>query len=411
MTGFVKVVATALLLAFPLLVQSQDSITTAPLNSMERDALNPTRDMLEHGENVARTACATCHGVNGVGVEPGIPNLAGQRTVYLYRVLQGYRDRTRLGDEMNHAVGFLNEEALLAVAAYFASLPPARPEPLAENEAATTLGAGDPFAGIREDLGKCARCHGEDGNASASGMPNLTAQSAEYFVHSMQAYANGSRDHRLMGKLAEGLDEATLERMGVFYAVQEPAKTSTVGDGNADRGRELAEPCATCHGQDGNASGADMPTLAGQDARYFLKAMAAYGSGARQHEGMFEAVETLEEADVADLAAFYAVQEPVRRAVRAPLTTTEWIERCERCHGIDGNSTDPRFPMLAGQDRNYLESALRSYIGETRNSSTMHAMAEPLSEADIERLAEFYATREPKSVVYMQLPCVDDAEK
>lgn len=411
MTGFVKVVATALLLAFPLLVQSQDSITTAPLNSMERDALNPTRDMLEHGENVARTACATCHGVNGVGVEPGIPNLAGQRTVYLYRVLQGYRDRTRLGDEMNHAVGFLNEEALLAVAAYFASLPPARPEPLAENEAATALGAGDPFAGIREDLGKCARCHGEDGNASASGMPNLTAQSAEYFVHSMQAYANGSRDHRLMGKLAEGLDEATLERMGVFYAVQEPAKTSTVGDGNADRGRELAEPCATCHGQDGNASGADMPTLAGQDARYFLKAMAAYGSGARQHEGMFEAVETLEEADVADLAAFYAVQEPVRRAVRAPLTTTEWIERCERCHGIDGNSTDPRFPMLAGQDRNYLESALRSYIGETRNSSTMHAMAEPLSEADIERLAEFYATREPKSVVYMQLPCVDDTEK
>lgn len=411
MTGFVKVVATALLLAFPLLVQSQDSITTAPLNSMERDALNPTRDMLEHGENVARTACATCHGVNGVGVEPGIPNLAGQRTVYLYRVLQGYRDRTRLGDEMNHAVGFLNEEALLAVAAYFASLPPERPEPLAENEAATALGAGDPFAGIRDDLGKCARCHGEDGNASASGMPNLTAQSAEYFVHSMQAYANGSRDHRLMGKLAEGLDEATLERMGVFYAVQEPAKTSTVGDGNADRGRELAEPCATCHGQDGNASGADMPTLAGQDARYFLKAMAAYRSGARQHEGMFEAVETLEEADVADLAAFYAVQEPVRRAVRAPLTTTEWIERCERCHGIDGNSTDPRFPMLAGQDRSYLESALRSYIGETRNSSTMHAMAEPLSEADIERLAEFYATREPKSVVYMQLPCVDDTEK
>lgn len=411
MTGFVKVVATALLLAFPLLAQPQDSITTAPLNSMERDALNPTRDMLEHGDNVARTACATCHGVNGVGVEPGIPNLAGQRTVYLYRVLQGYRDRTRLGDEMNHAVGFLNEDALLAVATYFASLPPARPEPLAENEAVTALGAGDPFAGLREDLGKCARCHGEDGNASASGMPNLTAQSAEYFVHSMQAYANGARDHRLMGRLAEGLDEATLERMGVFYAVQEPKKTSTVGDGNADRGRELAGPCATCHGQDGNASGADMPTLAGQDARYFLKAMAAYGSGARQHEGMFEAVETLEEADVADLAAFYAVQEPVRRAVHAPLTTSEWIERCERCHGIDGNSTDPRFPMLAGQDRKYLESALRSYIGETRNSSTMHAMAEPLSEADIERLAEFYATREPKSVVYMQLPCVDDTEK
>ena len=266
---------------------AQESITTAPLNSVERYALNPTRDMLEHGENVATTACASCHGVDGIGVEDGVPNLAGQRTVYLYRVLQGYQDRTRRNDSMNHAVGFLNEEALLAVATYYASLPPARPEAPAEGESGADLGGGDPFAGLRDDLKKCARCHGEDGNASASGMPNLTAQSAEYFVYSMQAYSDGSRDHRLMGNLAKGLDEATLQRMGVFYAVQEPARTTTMGDGNVDRGRELAEPCAACHGPDGNASGADMPTLAGQDARYFIKAMEAYKDGSRQHEGMF----------------------------------------------------------------------------------------------------------------------------
>jgi cytochrome c553 len=48
----------------------------------------------------------------------------------------------------------------------------------------------------------------------------------------------------------------------------------------------------------------------------------------------------------------------VRRNTRTPLTTAEWIERCERCHGIDGNSTDPRFPMLAGQEKTYLASAL-----------------------------------------------------
>jgi cytochrome c553 len=391
-------------------VAAQESITTAPLNSVERYALNPTRDMLEHGENVATTACASCHGVDGIGVEDGVPNLAGQRTVYLYRVLQGYQDRTRRSDPMNHAVGFLNEEALLAVATYYASLPPARPEPPAESEAGADLGGGDPFAGLRDDLKKCARCHGEDGNASASGMPNLTAQSAEYFVHSMLAYTDGSRNHRMMGNLAKGLDEATLQRMGVYYAVQEPAKTTTVGDGNVDRGRELAEPCAVCHGPDGNASGADMPTLSGQDARYFIKAMEAYKDGSRQHEGMFGAVEMLDDAGIADLAAFYAVQEPVRRNVRAPLTTTEWVVRCERCHGIEGNSTDPRFPMLAGQDRTYLENALRSYIGNTRSSTTMHAMSAPLSTADLRRLVDFYASREPKSVVYMMLPCEDATE-
>ena len=285
------VLVSAASVLFSHTVLAQMSITTAPLNSVERRALNPDREMLAHGENVARTACASCHGADGVAPEPGVPNLAGQRSTYLYRVLQGYQDRTRRNDAMNHAVGFLNEEALLAVAAYYSSQHPAEPEAPTGDEQELDLGGGDPFAGIREDMKKCVRCHGEDGNASASGMPNLTAQSTEYFVVSMQAYADGSRNHRLMGNLAKGLDEQLLERMGVFYAVQEPARTATVGDGNADRGRELAAPCAVCHGEDGNAAGADMPTLAGQDARYFIKAMDAYKDGSRHHEGMFGAVE------------------------------------------------------------------------------------------------------------------------
>jgi cytochrome c553 len=74
---------------------------------------------------------------------------------------------------------------------------------------------------------------------------------------------------------------------------------------------------------------------------------------------------------------------------------------------VDGNSTDPRFPMLAAQDRSYLVKALQSYAENGRSSSTMHAMSAPLSTADIERIADYYATREPKSVLYMILPCDD----
>jgi cytochrome c553 len=379
-----------------------------PLNSIERHALNPPGSMLDQGLNVATTACASCHGVDGVSTGPGVPNLAGQRTVYLYRVLQNYQSRDRRNDAMNHAVGFLNEEALLSVAAYYASLSPARPEASEDSASGTSgPGGGDAFAGIRDDLKKCGRCHGEDGNAKASGMPNLSAQSPEFFVASMKAYVDGERNHTLMGKLATGLDDETLHRMGVYYGVQEPARTATAGDGNPDLGRELSEPCAACHGADGNAAGADMPTLAGQDARYFIKAMQAYQEGKRRHEGMFGAVDGLDEAALADLAAFYAVQDPVRRNVRAPLTTAEWIERCERCHGVEGNSTDPRFPMLAGQEAEYLGAALQSYTGNTRENSAMHAMSGPLSPADIERIIDYYSTREPKSVVYMLLPCED----
>jgi cytochrome c553 len=93
---------------------------------------------------------------------------------------------------MNHAVGFLNDEALLAVSAYYASLAPVGP---AEVEAvaadAARAGGGDAFADIRDDMKKCIKCHGEDGNATGSGMPNLTAQDPAYFTHSMQAYRTG----------------------------------------------------------------------------------------------------------------------------------------------------------------------------------------------------------------------------
>jgi len=366
--------------------------------------------MIELGRNVAATACAECHGSNGHSIAPGMPHLAGQRTIYLYRVLQAYQARERTNDSMNHAVGFLNDEALLAVSAYFASLPPARP-PVPDAQVTDDDSIpDDPFFEIEGAMKKCVKCHGDTGNSDASGMPNLTAQDPEYFTAAMQAYVDGGRKHKLMSKLVGALDESVIAEMGIFYAVQVPQPTDTQGDGDAKAGGHAAEACSSCHGADGNATGAEMPTLAGQDARYFIKAMKAYKDGERQHESMFNAVNQLSEDEVKNLATFYAAQEPVRRNVRVPFTSAEWIARCERCHGLDGNSSDPRFPMLAGQDAEYLKKALDAYTEKGNGSAAMHAMADPLSAADVERIVTHYAAQEPKSVMYMQLPCEDQAE-
>jgi cytochrome c553 len=266
----------------------------------------------------------------------------------------------------------------------------------------------DPFLIIREAMSKCVKCHGETGSADGSGMPSLTAQHPDYFIDSMMGYLDGSRNHRLMKKLAGNLDEATIRDMGVFYAVQEPKRTQTQGDGDVNVGRRLSEECTSCHGDGGNANKADMPSLAGQDAKYFVKAMKQYKDGKRQHAKMFEAAEPLSEQDMIDLATYYAAQEPARRDVRTPLKSTEWIARCARCHGIDGNSSDPRFPMLAGQDLGYLKKTLKTYSAGGRSTSTMHAMADPLSAMDIERIATYFASQQPKAVVYISLPCGDD---
>ena len=84
---------------------------------------------------------------------------------------------------------------------------------------------------------------------------------------------------------------------------------------------------------------------------------------------------SLDDNGMKNLAAYFAAQEPKAPNVRKPLSTAEWVERCNRCHGVNGNSTDPRFPMLASQRVEYLQKALLDYRAQTRKSGEMAAMA------------------------------------
>jgi cytochrome c5 len=65
---------------------------------------------------------------------------------------------------------------------------------------------------------------------------------------------------------------------------------------------------------------------------------------------------------------------------------------CFACHNADGISKIPGTPHLAGQERGYLEAALRAYRdGQTRQNPTMNAMAKPLSDRDIANIATYYS--------------------
>jgi len=404
--------ATVVFLLAPLSVAAQSSVIVQALGPTERAALFPTRDMINFGKAVVEANCASCHGMDGVSDAQGKPNLAGQRTVYLYRVQKAFQAGERIVENVKHS-SFLNDKAMLSAAVYYANLKPVRKEKAtvsADGTDATdrvTATEEDPFLAIRGSMRKCIKCHDASGNSDSSGIPSLTAQDPEYFVASMLAYIDGSRRHKMMKKLVGRLDEATIREMGIFYAVQKPLQSETQGEGDANVGRRLAEDCETCHGEGGNASKSNMPTLAGQDAKYFIKAMKKYKDGKRQHEKMFDAVEDLSEQDMIDLATYFAAQQPQRRDIRTPLKSTEWIARCERCHGIDGNSRDPRFPMLAGQDEIYLRNALQAYASGTRVDSTMQAMTDLLSPVNIERISAFFAAQQPMAVVYIQLPNED----
>src|SRR6185312_10531688 len=100
-----------------------------------------------------------------------------------------------------------------------------------------------------------------------------------------------------------------------------------------------------------------------------------YKSGKRADSTMKGLAASLSDAQQADLAAFYASQSPQPPNVRKPLTSAEWAERCDRCHGTNGNSTDPRVPALASQRVEYLKKVMHAYRNGTRRNPEMEAMS------------------------------------
>jgi cytochrome c553 len=65
---------------------------------------------------------------------------------------------------------------------------------------------------------------------------------------------------------------------------------------------------------------------------------------------------------------------------------------CTGCHGMNGKSTMPTNPNLAGQKEAYLVKAIKAYRDGQRKDPMMSSMVSGLSDADIEDLAAFYAS-------------------
>jgi cytochrome c553 len=65
---------------------------------------------------------------------------------------------------------------------------------------------------------------------------------------------------------------------------------------------------------------------------------------------------------------------------------------CAGCHGANGISAAPIYPNLAGQKEAYLVAQLKAFRDGTRANAIMAPMAKPLSDADIDNLAAYYAS-------------------
>lgn len=174
--------------------------------------------------------------------------------------------------------------------------------------------------------------------------------------------------------------------------------------GDAEQGRQKSQTCAACHGPDGNSTNPAWPNLAGQHASYIVNQLKAFQNGERKNPQMSPMAVGLSEADMADLAAYYASQivkigaadpEAIdigEKLYRAGNPTTG-TPACMACHGPNGAGNPAAgYPALRGQHAEYTMAQLRAYrSGDRRNDAggIMRAIASRLSEQEIMAVAKY----------------------
>jgi cytochrome c553 len=339
------------------------------------------------GKIIAERDCKACHGLDGKGIAPAIPNLAAQRERYLLNSLMEYKDGRRIHAALKNMTTNMSEADLRNVAAYFAGLPPIA------NAAAADVKHSSPYERGKELAANCAMCHGADGNSNVPGTPSLAGQQPHYLVAAIQEYHQGDRAIGTMKSSLRESDKLELESLALYFASQTPVKRAPPPRGDAAIGEPTTALCGGCHGARGVSVDAATPSLAGQDFEYLVKAIKAYRT-TRKNWGMQRYVAGLSDKDIDNVSAYYAVQEP-RAADQVPTSIQELAAKCNRCHDQDASPTMAA-PKMKGQDKDYLVMALRGYRDGKRESSTMHTMSFPYSNAIIDSLASWYASQPAK---------------
>jgi len=182
--------------------------------------------------------------------------------------------------------------------------------------------------------------------------------------------------------------------------VQEQAPLAPTADIEAGKAIANAD-CSGCHGPDGTGAAPGIPHLAAQPQAYLLGSLQAYKSGTRTHAALKDLASHMNEADLLNVAGFYASLPPASSngLHRSAMTSYEEGEAiaavCIVCHGENGNSTTPGVPSIAGQQPLYFIAATQAYLHGIREISTMEETLRGLSKTDIEKLALYYASQTP----------------
>jgi len=176
------------------------------------------------------------------------------------------------------------------------------------------------------------------------------------------------------------------------------------GSGDPVAGKEKSQLCQGCHGTEGISIEGLIPKLAGQYAKYIAKELRNYQSGVRSHQIMNAMAGTINDDDLADIAAYFASRPKMKGAgsdneigkklfLHGDLSRT--VVACINCHGVNGKGLTPNtsmFPVIGGQQKDYIRRQLMNFRSDERTNSPnaiMNKITHKLTDDEIEGLADY----------------------
>ena len=155
--------------------------------------------------------CKKCHNKDGISDDEDIPSIAGQRATYLYKQLHDFKVGVREDDDMKKATRKMNEEDMVHVSAWFASLE--RP----------AMVGGDPLLQVKV----CDSCHDKDiveKDNHIEVAPILTGQIRQYLEASMMKFKDAGRSNDLydrMQSVTHKLNEDEIKQLARYYGAED----------------------------------------------------------------------------------------------------------------------------------------------------------------------------------------------
>jgi len=186
---------------------------------------------------------------------------------------------------------------------------------------------------------------------------------------------------------ARFLGESFLAGVAFAVALVFPALADEPG-GDREAGKRLAGQCRTCHGMEGLAQIPIAPHIGGEPAVYLESQLKAFRDGQREHEMMSIVARGLSDAQIADLAAWYAGHQI---EVELQADQAQAPAACVMCHGADGLHQVPDAPNLAGEANIYIDTQLKAFRSGRRSHDIMSEIAAAMTDQEIRAAADWYA--------------------